>query len=547
MLKFKTIFTLVLISFINIVHSQETKPTLKDFLLSAYNPPYAWRPAPYEDSVFIDYKNANFNNFLWVRDDDELVQKVRKYGFNYYLSIDQSIGGEDDDIEYLLRGSNDEAPPEITEELLQQLDEAIDKYKSDPNLTGYYICDEPYANAFDNIAKVVARIKEKDPSRLCFVNLWPYFENEEGDNTPEEGDDNYLESFIQKTNIQLLSYDRYNFYNQSDDNEEYFKQIARIREKAIKYNIPFCNIVQAVGTNGTSVSWDSPGDGEHLDWRTPNEAEHRWLVYSSLVYGVHGIVWFHWDCCDWGVIENPDRDIIYPSLQSINGEIDSLKDIMFHLTTTNVYHTIDDPTGETNDTINIYLKQSDSTDLVVGAFKDEYDKENYFMLMNKNYEDSILTDMHINHILDSLLYFDVTINKWQDVPFENDTAGANFIVHLRKGGGKLFKFTEKKATKIVNVNFATADLKLNNSPNPFGASTIIKYSVPASSTGNTVYYNVKLNVFDINGNKIKTIVDKKQITGDYQIKYSGDKLPKGVYFLEFKIHDKAVTKRMILY
>ncbi len=86
MLKFKTIFTLALISFINILHSQERKPVLKEFLISAYNPPYAWRSSPYEDSIFIDYKNANFNNFLWVRDDDKLVQKVRDYGFKYYLS-----------------------------------------------------------------------------------------------------------------------------------------------------------------------------------------------------------------------------------------------------------------------------------------------------------------------------------------------------------------------------------------------------------------------------------------------------------------------------
>ncbi len=141
------------------------------FLLSAFNPPCTSTPEPpYPDTLFTDYKNANVDIFLWIRDDDSLLQKIHQYGFKYFINI-QSIGGEDDDIEFLLRGDNEEAPPDIPEYLLQKLDELVDKYKDDPDLLGYYICDEPFASAFDNIAKVVARIREKDPARICYVNL----------------------------------------------------------------------------------------------------------------------------------------------------------------------------------------------------------------------------------------------------------------------------------------------------------------------------------------------------------------------------------------
>lgn len=408
------------------------------FLLSAYNPPYAWHGPPYEDAAFIYYKNANFDTLLWVRDDDALMQKVHQYGFKYFLDV-ASVIEEGEDV---LRGSPESAPPEITDAMMQRLDAAIEKYKDDPNLIGYYICDEPFPSAFPNIAKVIQRIKEKDPARVSFVNLWPYFEN-------EIGDDEYIEDFLRTTKAELLCSDRYNFFgdaegNTWDDNEAYFAQLGRLRKHALQHGIPFYNIVQAVGTVGTSVgALDCKEDEEHecLEWRTPTRAEHRWLVYSSLTYGVHGIIWFHWDH-EWGVTGNPDRDIIYPSLQSINAEISALKAIMLHLTTTNVYHT-DDENASASTAAN-FIEVLGSARLVVGFFKDEAGRENHFMLMNKSYSEPITTKVAINGVLDSLQVFNVTNNQWEEVPFEIGAEGTTFTVDLRAGGGKLFKFTRAR-------------------------------------------------------------------------------------------------------
>ncbi len=102
-----------------------------------------------------------------------------------------------------------------------------------------------------------------------------------------------------------------------------------ICQKAVEHQIPFYDFVQAVGTNGTSAS--------ELDWRTPNLNEMRWLVYHTLDYGARGLLWFQWDAEDWGVIQNPDRDNIYTSLQEVNQEIKSLGDVMTKLRTADVY------------------------------------------------------------------------------------------------------------------------------------------------------------------------------------------------------------------
>jgi len=404
----------------------ESRP-LQEFLLSAYNPPFAWHGPPYEDSVFTYYQNANFHNLLWVRDDDALLQKVHEYGFKYFLDVGGLIG------EDVLRGSPDSLPPEITDEMLRRLDKAVDKYTDDPDLIGYYICDEPFPSGFQNMATVIREIKEKDPTRFSFVNIWPYFEN-------EIGDDDYIEEFIQTTRVELLCSDRYNFFNGWDENDEYFAQLERIRRHALTHGIPFCNIIQAVGTSGTSVGTPGGGD-EYLEWRTPNRAEHRWLVYSSLTYGVHGIIWFHWDH-EWGVTGNPDRDIVYPSIQSINAEISVLKEILLHLTTVKVYHTdnvVDSVAAKTA----AYITVPDKARLIVGLFKDEEEHQNYFMLMNKSYSETVTTAATINQTLHGLKVFNVASNQWEEVPIEKGASSATFTVHLRKGGGKLFKPDDK--------------------------------------------------------------------------------------------------------
>ncbi len=323
-----------------------------------------------------------------------------------------------------------------------------------------------------------------------------------------------------------------------DDIEEYFNQIERVRKKALQHDIPFCNIVQAVGTNGTSVSWDSPGDGEHLDWRTPNRVEHRWLVYSSLTYGVHGIVWFHWDYCDWGIIENPDRDIIYPSLQSINAEIDSLKDIMLSLKTKTVYHLNGKQRTRLNGTLDIVFEALPQSNLIVGTFVDKNKNDNYFMLMNKDYNDSVSVQMRMDYILDDLEVFNVDDNTWENVFFSEDDTGTNFSVNLREGDGKLYRF---EGDKIVPPKF---DFTI--SPNPFETSTIISYSIPEMFNEKNSH-NVTLDVYDLQGRKITTLINESQTSGKYFVDFKSSQVnvSSSVYLFVLKIDEKQIVRKLI--
>lgn len=83
-----------------------------------------------------------------------------------------------------------------------------------------------------------------------------------------------------------------------------------------------------------------------------------------------------------------------------------------------------------------------------------------------------------------------------------------------------------------------------NFPNPFRASTQIEYGLP-----NIV--NVRLDVYDLSGRLVSTLVDESKNAGSYTIVWdgrdkTGKKLASGVYFYRLRAGDHTVTKAMHL-
>ncbi len=85
------------------------------------------------------------------------------------------------------------------------------------------------------------------------------------------------------------------------------------------------------------------------------------------------------------------------------------------------------------------------------------------------------------------------------------------------------------------------DYELNqNYPNPFNPFTQIKYSLPVLS-------RVTISVYDVLGNKVIDLVNKKQISGSYEIEFDGSTLSSGVYFYTLIVNDNiSQTKKMLL-
>ncbi len=70
----------------------------------------------------------------------------------------------------------------------------------------------------------------------------------------------------------------------------------------------------------------------------------------------------------------------------------------------------------------------------------------------------------------------------------------------------------------------------SNYPNPFNPLTTISYSIPASSY-------VILQIFDMQGREIQTLVNNHQTIGNYSVQFNAGSLASGIYFYRLQATD----------
>lgn len=83
-----------------------------------------------------------------------------------------------------------------------------------------------------------------------------------------------------------------------------------------------------------------------------------------------------------------------------------------------------------------------------------------------------------------------------------------------------------------------------NYPNPFNPETTIDYTIPRSE-------HVTLDIFNINGQKVRTLVDEMKPAGHYSITWnatsdSGERVASGVYLYRLTAGEVSTSKKMTL-
>ncbi|UCE66068.1 MAG: T9SS type A sorting domain-containing protein [Candidatus Zixiibacteriota bacterium] len=77
-----------------------------------------------------------------------------------------------------------------------------------------------------------------------------------------------------------------------------------------------------------------------------------------------------------------------------------------------------------------------------------------------------------------------------------------------------------------------------NYPNPFNPATTFKYALPKES-------QVKINIYDILGRKVATLVDEKQQAGYYDITWNASDKTSGIYFARLETEEFSKSIKMI--
>jgi hypothetical protein len=210
-----------------------------------------------------------------------------------------------------------------------KLDALIARVRQHPALYAYFITDEPSAAQFPALAKLVAYLRERDPTHLAYINLFPTYANNEQLGT--KGDvvtayKEHLHRFIEQVKPALVSYDHYPFAV-AGNNSQYFLNLALIRRAALDAGLPFLNIVQA-------STWTP-------SMRVPTADEMRYLVYTTLAYGAQGISYYIYSCGGHsGGIANADGTPtpLYHALKTLNREFVAIAHELQSLPSLGVYH-----------------------------------------------------------------------------------------------------------------------------------------------------------------------------------------------------------------
>ncbi len=126
---------------------------------------------------------------------------------------------------------------------------------------------------------------------------------------------------------------------------------------------------------------------------------------------------------------------------------------------------------------------------------------------------------------DGVYEFDLVINT-------NDASNPQFKIPVRYevGGAPVSSEMEEIA----------GEFRLNqNYPNPFNPSTTITYAIPEQS-------EVRLEVININGQRVATLVDENQHAGDHSVTFDAGGLASGVYLYRLQAGSFTKTARMVL-
>jgi len=95
---------------------------------------------------------------------------------------------------------------------------------------------------------------------------------------------------------------------------------------------------------------------------------------------------------------------------------------------------------------------------------------------------------------------------------------------------------------IVQINppaIPNSPVLYQSYPNPFNPTAHIVYSIPKTAL-------VKLIVYNILGQKVKTLFYGEEGPGKYSVIFNGDQLASGVYFYRLQAGNYTDVKKMLL-
>jgi parallel beta-helix repeat protein len=188
-------------------------------------------------------------------------------------------------------------------------------------------------------------------------------------------------------------------------------------------------------------------------------------------------------------------------------------------------------TIEFNDNYGVELAAEPGVEIILGLVENESHGNN-IIRNNNNYQ---LANFSPNHIYACGNYW-VSLDSTEidNLIFDNEedsnSGEVTFLPCLNE---------EPTAIDEEMIEILETFSLEQNYPNPFNPSTTIKYSINVETF-------TRLNVYDILGREVATLVNKKQRPGNYEVEWNADNFSSGVYYYKLTTSNFTDTKKMIL-
>ena len=171
--------------------------------------------------------------------------------------------------------------------------------------------------------------------------------------------------------------------------------------------------------------------------------------------------------------------------------------------------------------------------------------ENSFIWTNaaraSSYHFQVSTDVDFAElVVDSL---NLTSQKTGNIALAGETTYFWRVRGVNKAGGGEWSSIQEFSTSII-TGIETEGIPdtyqlEQNYPNPFNPSTNIRYALPEAG-------EVLLEVFNITGQKVATLVESHKNTGYHTVKFNASRLASGLYLYRIKSGDFVQIKKLML-
>jgi hypothetical protein len=226
------------------------------------------------------------------------------------------------------------------DEIDAKIKAVVERTIKSPAVLGYFITDEPGATDFPALARTVEAVRRYAPGKLAYINLFPDYATtgEPGKSQLETATySEYLERFAQEVRPQFISYDNYQVPYSADLKDagraaSFFQNLLEIRRIALKYGLPFWNIVAS---------------NQLQSWATvPSPANLLLQAWTTLAAGGRGLSWYTYYAQGYKyapIDDEGNRTLTWHYLSAVNRQVAVVGPTINRLRSSGVFFTAPPP------------------------------------------------------------------------------------------------------------------------------------------------------------------------------------------------------------